>query len=281
MDVSSRKKPESDFVVRLVGPDVRPWRVPFRALARVLDAVQRLVEQKDESEDEQPLPAGDNKAKEEAARILHLLDVRSSSAAYAVAAPDHKMALAVLSETGRDISRPEHAEWSGASLSAIRELSEVARSLGCEIEFREATARGRYGNVIAKITGTTYEKVSESAYIYGRTSVFARIERVGGATEMHCGIRLPSAPRKMVICRVASEDLVRELGQFMYQHLVLTGNAQWLRHNRQLKGLTITAFDPPKHGSILETLKRAHDVGGHAWDKIDDPHASVLEARGK
>jgi len=125
----------------------------------------------------------------------------------------------------------------------------------------------------------TYGEISESAFIYGRTSVYARIERVGGATAMHCGIRLPDSPGKMVICRVATSDLVRQLGQYMYERLILSGNATWVKHNGKLKDLLIDAYEPPKTGSVMDALRLAHDAGGYAWDNVDDPDKAIAEMR--
>ncbi len=277
VDAVQRKKPETAFVVRLVGHGIRPWAVPMRALATVLNAVQRLVEQKDENWADEGDGAVEIHA--ESGRVLHLIDVKSSSAAYAVAAPDRAVTLRVLSDVGSGINNPGDVDWSESTISSVQECSEVARALGCEIELREPGAARRYGNILAKITPVTYSEIEGSAYIHGRTSVYAKIERVGGATEMHCGIRLPGSPRKMVICRVASEALVRELGRYMYQHVILTGDAKWLRSNWRLKRMTIDAFDPPKTGSLVEALRKAHDAGGHAWDRIDDPNVVLAEMR--
>jgi hypothetical protein len=65
----------------------------------------------------------------------------------------------------------------------------------------------------------------------------------------------------------------------MYQTVWVSGEATWLRRNWQLKHLTITSFEPPKAGSIIEALKGIHDAGGHAWDRIDDPEAALAEMR--
>lgn len=276
MRAIATKRPDPDFIVRLVGPGVRPWGVPMRALTKALVAVQRIVEQKEEDEHD---TNEDQAVQVDAARILHLMGVKSSSAAYAVAAPRRANAVALLKALGRSIEGPADAEWSMPTLSSIEDLSEVANALGCEIEFRKVEKQKRFGEVLAKITPRTYGAISSSAYIRGTTSIYARIERVGGATAMHCGIRLPDSPRKMIICRVATRDLVRELGQYMYQYLILSGRATWLRHRWKLTNIVIDSFEPPKNGSVLETLRGAHDAGGYAWDEIPDPDSYLSEMR--
>ena len=96
---------------------------------------------------------------------------------------------------------------------------------------------------------------------------------------MHCGVHLPNQTR-MVICRVASADLVRELGRFMYQNVMLSGEATWLRHNWHIKYFKITGFEPPKTGSIREALQRIYDAGGKAWDEVKNPDKFIRDMRG-
>src|SRR5688572_12151846 len=137
MNPSGNKKPHPDFVVRLVGPGIKPWAIPMRSLARVLDAIQRLVDQRDDEIEGDDRLAEDHSAPEMVdteSRALRLVDMKARSAGYAVAAPVPDLALGVLRRTGSDIESPEAADWSNASLSSLKELSEVAKSLGCEIE---------------------------------------------------------------------------------------------------------------------------------------------------
>ena len=274
MEASENKKPKVDFVIRLVGPGMRPWLVPMRSLTRVLDAVQRLVEQRDEMDDEsvEPIPRSSGDLNE---RILRLLDVKSGSAVYNVAAFDGNSAVRILNDAAASIRHPEKSDWGAATISSIQELSEVAKSLGCEIEFREPGGGRPFGDIIATIRPSTYEIVSGSAFVSAETSIFAKIERVGGAVEMHCGLRLPDHPRKMVICRVIGADLVRDLGRYLYQNVLVNGKATWIRSTWQLKKMVITSFEPPKTGSIREALNQIHKAGGDAWDKVKNPAAAI------
>jgi hypothetical protein len=197
---------------------------------------------------------------------------------YPLAAPLAQLALQVLRQTGKAIDSPEKSDWTDATLSSVKELSDVARSLGCEIELRLPGEGKHYGDVLAKITPYTFSKVSESAFITSRTSIFGRVERVGGATEMHCALRVAGRVR-MVICRVVNADLVRELGRLLYQNVVVSGEATWLRHNWELKTLCIDGFEPPKSGSIRDALRRIREASGDAWDTIGDPDAFLAEMR--
>lgn len=273
--VTDAKKPSPSFVVRMVGSKVRPWKVPMRKLTHAMDAVQRLIEQRDEFADDE----GDESSVE--STPLQLLGIVSGSAVYRVAADNPGRALSILKQTGNDINAPKSVDWTSATLSSLSDLSDVAKTLGCRVEFRAVTEDGkRLGDILAIIEPDTYSKISSSAFVTGETSVFGKIERVGGATKMRCGLRIPHQHR-MVICKVASADLTRALGQFMYEHVTVHGTATWARRGSFLKELEIKSYDPPKSGSIMKTLEAVHSVSNGAWDRIKDPRAAIADMRAR
>ncbi len=280
MGSNTSKKPEADFFIRLHGGNIKPWRVPLRVLGRILAAVQRLVDQRDDladidvSEEEGDLP--ENQGSE--TRTLQLLKVTSGSAGYAVSSESRQTTLAVLSQTGREINRPDSAEWHPSAISSIDELSQIARHLGCTIEFRETEKGKLYGDIIAMIRPETSAEIKKRAFIHGHTAVLGKLERVGGATAMRCGIHVQNRPR-MLFCNVASSELVRDLGKCIYADVVLTGEAVWYRFNNQLKSLTVTSFSPAKIEPFDDIARKIREVGGAAWDAIPDPSAFIREMR--
>ncbi|NJO55608.1 MAG: hypothetical protein HC834_03760 [Rhodospirillales bacterium] len=265
------KKPSADFVVRMVGSDIRPWAVPLRKLTSAMSAVQRLIEQRDDFAEEEDEAAGKNVP-------LQLLDIKSGSAAYRVSSAMPAETLSILSTTGHQINSPKSVDWTSATLSSVKELSEVAKALGCVIEFRQPGEGRTLGGVLAKIEPDTYDKVSSAVFVTGDTSVYGKIERVGGKTEMHCGLTVPEQHR-MIICKVDGAELTRELGQFMYQFLVVNGMATWVRRGSFLRSMTIRSYDPPKSGSITDALEAVYQAGGSAWDEVDDPDAAITQMR--
>src|SRR5437016_1652307 len=109
MDEYGAKKPAPDFIIRLTESQIRPWKVSTRALSRTLQAIQRLIDQREEDGDSmlafgglQTLPP-----EEATAKALRLIDIRSTSAAYAVAAPAHEFALRLISATGKGLRAPD------------------------------------------------------------------------------------------------------------------------------------------------------------------------------
>lgn len=270
-----QRKPPPSFEVRLVGANLRPWSVPMRALSRTLQAVQRLID------GDQPEAAGEGEApqgSDQPPGSLHLLSVTSGSAKYGVAADDSDVAITALRLAGGAIDAPGTADWTQTLLSAIEDLSGVARTLGCVIEFRHP---GKSGTVLATIGPETFQAVSSTAFVTGESSVIGKVERVGGATEMHCGLRVPSQPDRMVICRVDNADLVRELGKFVYQSVIVSGPVTWLRAGWRIRHVHVRSVSPAKRASVQETLAEMRRIGGSDWARIDDPDQFIMEMRNR
>ena len=278
MTVEHKKKPEADFMIRLEGGGVKPWSVPMRSLGRVLAAVQRLVDQRDDLVDGEESDELSEPQFEEP-RTLRLLSVTSGSAGYAVGAVNRPMTLAVLADTGRSILQPDKADWHPSTISSLDELSQIAKQLSCIIEFRHPKVGRNYGDVLASITPDTYAMVRSRAFRYGRTSVVGRLERVGGATAAKCGVHVQGRSR-MLFCNVVGGDLTRELGKYIYTNVLLSGEAVWYRFNDQLKSLTVSSFSPTKTDSFADVARIVSDAGGNAWDSVRDPDELIRQMRG-
>jgi hypothetical protein len=278
MDDVARKKPQPDFLIRLIGSNVKPWSVPMRSLGRVLAAVQRLVDQRDDLADADEEEKSVDVSEDET-RTLRLLSVRADSAGYAVASKNKQVTLSILRETGRSIEEPNTANWHPSTVSSLDDLSQIAKQLGCHIELRSIDDSGSSGDVIAVIRPSTFAEVQQRAFVRGHTSVYGRLERVGGATACKCGIHVRGRP-KMLFCEITNPDLVCELGKYIYSDVVLSGEVVWYRFDQQIKTMFVSSFSPAKTELISEVAKKIRDAGGCAWDNIADPEAFSREMRG-
>ena len=269
---SKKRKPA--FVIRLEKPGLRPWDVPARALWHIIIAIQRLIERTEPETTETGEPTEEPVPKPEAA--IRLLDVVSGSAVYPVGAVEPDMAMRILRDMGTNLSHPTVAEWDGATLSSLDEISRAAKSIGCIVEIKSAD---KQGTVLARITPESYQEVAELAFVRGKSSVYGYLERVGGATQPHCGLRIPSQPTKMIICHVASEQIARELGPHVYEYVRLFGTVTWYRQGWRVKSVIVEGFEPTKTGPLREALHAIWEAGGKAWDAVDDPEALIRGMR--
>lgn len=271
MSAIRKKHSQPDFEIRIVGPGISPWGVPVRSLSRILNAVQRLIEHTEEDEFE-----GAEAEQIESRPPIHLIAVKKGSARYGVLSEAAPLALDTIVLTGQYLRDPSASDWEPAILSPIEELSAVARSLQGWVEFRRP---GKDGEILAVVTKDSYEELSRVAFVSGESTVGGYLERVGGATSYFCGLRLPNQHAKMIICPVHSQDLVRQLGQHVYENVRVSGTVTWFRRNWRVKRIYVKSFEQAKEGSISQALERVYEAGARAWDGIDDVQGFIFGMR--
>lgn len=258
------------FRIRFVGSGIDPSSVPFRSLATTLQAVQRLAAGVDEfSPTTQP---------EIDQFALHLVKVTKGSAVYRVAAADPSAVLSRLSRAGIALSDPDKGDDKDLPLSPLADLSAVARKLHCTIDLVGADDDN---SVLARILPESYRTVAEHVLVNGETAISGKVVRVGGATSFHCHLRLKAQPRKLLVCRVETPDLVRKLGQHLFQDVTVSGEATWYRRTWQLRTFRIRSMKQLERRPLIESFKALREAGGKAWDKIEDPLKYLREARGE
>lgn len=268
------KRQEETFRLHLIGKAIRPESVSLRQLTEALGAVQRLVGPGDaepgETEDEQ-------EATSDADVPLHLMDVQRGSAVYPVFAADGEAVLERLRLVARAEYDPEVVAPYRGVVTALDDLSALARKLECRIEFRGPSSTNR--EVIATIRPNTFAGLRESLYLTGPTSLVATVERAGGKVNRHCGLRLPQQPRRQLTCKVASDDLVRQLGQALYQTVTVHGKATWYRYDWSVTGFTVESVEFFEPATPNELLRELRQIAGPAWSRVDDPEAYLQELR--
>jgi hypothetical protein len=268
------KKPPSVFEVHFEGAQLYPEAIPLRTMADAFAAIQRLVSGGDRDDEEEQEEETGEAAPDDS---LRLLEVKRGSAVYKIAGPPPGMAKKNLRIVGRALEHPENldAEYDYI-LSPIERLSSIARRLGCTIVLREPSKKNVQGPVLATIEPLSYETISKSLLIQGETSFTGKVVRVGGATALRCGLRVPFRHR-LLICKVKDQQVARDIGQLLYSDVVVTGTGQWLKSSWRIVSFTIFGIRPqPVQGSIVEAMEALREAGGKAWDLIDDPR-SYLE----
>jgi hypothetical protein len=178
---------------------------------------------------------------------------------------------------GRFLVSPEDVGENDYILNPIERLSATARALGCRIVLREP---GRDGGILASIEPGTYETISKSLLILGETSFVAKIQRVGGATETKCALRVDFQNR-LLFCKVSSKEVAREMGKRLYEEVVVSGTASWLKTSWRIFAFAVASISQPAQGTLTEAFEELRKAGGDRWGKIDDPEAYLLEVTGE
>ena len=131
-------------------------------------------------------------------------------------------------------------------------------------------SRAVRGGILASIEPDTYEVISKSLLIQGETSFVGRIQRGGGATEMKCALRVDFQHRLM-FCKVASQEISREMGKRLYEEVVVHGTALWLRTSWRIFAFTVTNISQPKQGSLTQAFDELRKAGGDKWGQTRTP----------
>ncbi len=144
---------------------------------------------------------------------LRLLAVKRGSAAFQLGVPagaEPRASLERIGSIGEFLAKREDVEGIDYdALRPIRDLSATARGLGCTISLR-AAGRGR--PILARIEPDSYESVAETLFVEGETSFVGRVQRVGGATGLRCGLRVDFQNR-LLICKVTSKAVAQTIGK--------------------------------------------------------------------
>jgi len=265
---SARAKTTATFEVRFVARDLLPEKIPLRAVSDALSAVQDLASGRDPFEQQHVPPE----------KGIGLIHVRRGSAVYSCLSRAPDEALANLARIGALLSAadPEQANGDGlvTALRPIRSLSEVAKSVGCRLE---VAMRGQREPLFV-VKKDDFQRISSRLFITGETTVVGKIERVGGATGMRCLLRVPGR-RRILYCDVRCKDLVRRLGQHLYEEVAATGTAVWIHRFWKLYEFTINDFTQPRLGDPVEAIQELRRAGLSAWDQIDDPEQYIRDLR--
>lgn len=259
------KKPNPLLEVLFEGEGIYPEKIPLGALARALTAVQRLLTGQEVDEEEEG---------EEG--TLRLLDVKRGSAIFRCVGPSAETSLGHLREVGKIVKHPEDAGEKDYILRPIERLSSIARSLDCVIVLREPGKNA----VLARIEPSSYETIAKNLLISGDTAIMGEIQRVGGATEMRCALRVPFQSN-LLYCSVHSDDIARKLGKHLYEEVAVQGTAQWLKNSWRIISFKIKEVYQLKQGSIIEAFEALREAGGKSWDKIEDPQTFLEEVSGQ
>jgi hypothetical protein len=261
------------FEVIFTGNHIYPEEIPIGKVAAALAAVQRLTagevmgdEDEDEEEDQEQ-PDGS----------IRLLDVtRTSSAVFRFVGPSPAVAIQRLKETGLVLHDPDSVAQNEYILRPVKDLSAIADSLGCSILLRQA---GRDHEVLARIEGDSYQKISRSLLVSGDTKIAGIVQRVGGATAMRCALRV-SFQTRLLFCKVETQPVARQLGDALYQRVIAYGTAKWLKNSMRTFSFTIHDVAQTKPGSITEHLSALWDAGLSDWQDRDNPDEYLQEIRG-
>lgn len=262
------KKPAT-FEVRFIGDGIGPESVPLRAVSDALSAIQDLASGRDTF----------NRKSVPEDKTIGLVKVSKGSAIYSCVSKSPAEAKRNLSRAGKLLATPEDEkidpDFLLSSLRPINTLSTIAKSVGGTVEIVSVNSKNKR---LLTVTPDDYGRISNRVFLRGETTITGKVERAGGATDMRCLLRVPGRHR-ILYCDVESKDLVRRLGQHLYEPITATGTATWIHQSWAIYEFKIRDFTQPRLGNPLIAIKELRDAGLSAWDDIEDPSAFIEDLR--
>jgi len=260
------KSPKPTFEVRFVAPGVAPEGIPLRSVNEALTAIQDLAAGRDPFSVRQVPPE----------KSIRLLKVRRGSAVYscvsrAPAEASRNLRLVAKMLSGLDGQGAE-SDVMVSAFRPIETLSVVARATGCRLELYQPNR----DTPLFVVGADDFEKLSSRLLLTGDTTVVGTVVRAGGATDMKCLLRVPER-RRLLYCSVESRELVRKLGQHLYEQVAASGTAVWIHRSWHIYSFKVRSFTQPKIRNAVKAIDKLREAGLKAWDDIDDPDAYLRE----
>jgi hypothetical protein len=266
-----QKKPEPTFEVHFSGSGVHPELLPLRSVSDALKAVQDLAS----GRDPYVTPRVDPE------HGIGLLDIKRGSATFRCLSHSPKEAVRNLNRVAKLLSNGHVGQTSDdllvALLRPIESLSIISKAVGSPLEVRWPGER----HPLFVVQEYDFERLSARLLMEGETTVTGTVKRVGGVTGVRCVLQVPGRARSLY-CDVKDNkkrELVRRLGQCLYQEIVAQGTAVWIHSSWRIFKFKIYDFTQPKLGNASDAIKEFRAAGLDAWDKIDDPEAYLREMR--
>lgn len=173
--------------------------------------------------------------------------------------------------TARVMKAIRYRDMSLVPASARKAISRLYRKAGSK-SWTIAVQNGEPEAVIDPKQGTPVER-----YLRGTTSLFVKVIRVGGEVPRVL-VQFPNNERRTF--SVVDMEVTKELGGKLYEHLVLHGDAKWMRGSRKLADFKVKRVGrySSKTANPEQAIKGLSKIMGSRWDDIN-PDQYLLDER--
>lgn len=243
-------KPKPTIRIRLVGDGISPESVSVSTMAKAVEAVQALVHR--------DVPGGEP-------NTLRLLRVRKGSAQYECKSDNATEVMQRMAVLQSILNGDPNVLVGVETLKPLKQLSRIAKTKGCAIEILVEGKRGPS----AIITKATYSTLHDRLITDDDTVITGRLERVGGATERRCTIRVPNRDG-LLYCSIETKELSTELGEHLYSDVTVSGRGKFIARNWYLLSMTVSRIDQVDSGLTFEQLRdRIRKSSRGSWDNLE------------
>ena len=118
----------------------------------------------------------------------------------------------------------------------------------------------------AELTPATVIEINKNTIIKGETTIYGKIERVGGAEPRI--VFKDHADNKIYF--EVTEDIAKQLAAKLYEEIALTGTATWDKKTYRVVDFKVTGITDLNKKSLIETFTEIQDIISNNWEEFDD-----------
>lgn len=253
------------FEVRIAGEGFALEEIRIKEITKLLVAIEEIVA----AIVERDHPA----LKVSKGGALGLTSVQSGSLRAGFESP-HEEAVQAWCEVTRSI---ETRDYSSLPLKATEELGSIEKfnqRHNTDAEFWLNNGSDRHLATMSSDAG-----LPESHFIYGTTTLYGKLLRIGGDSRPTAALGLSS--EKTLNCRVSTTDLASKMAKRLYDVIGVRGTAKWNTTEYRPVEFTVEHLSEYRQASILEAMESLREVAGKYYEEIEDINAFVAELRGR
>ena len=159
------------------------------------------------------------------------------------------------------------------TVESLQLINKFCRAKKCVAEWRDDP---NAANPRAIITPESEISIPETAYLYGETTVYGKVQRVGGA-EPKVSLKI-NEHHPTIYCSV-SEELAKELGKNLYLEIGLKGTAKWYLPTLNIVEFKITDIVYLQTTSFTESVEHLSKLIGEYWNDVTDVEVEISKYR--
>jgi hypothetical protein len=204
--------------------------------------------------------------------VIGLVDIETGSTRLKFSSQIPQLALSAFIAITTSISNDNYSSLPPSSVKAIQKISDFTKKRNCEATFAIPSDTQH----TAKITPTTVINLPENAFISGETTVYGKVERVGGATPK---VVIRTATNSSISSAV-SEDLAKKLAQRLYSWMGLRGTATWCTEDFTMEDFKIEDITEYEEQPLKKSMDELSRLIGTYWQDEKDVTGTIAQMRG-
>ncbi len=260
-----KNKFEKFVEIIVTGKDIYPENLGIRNLFRILNSIDRLISSIAKREQ----PDMDSELH------LSLTGINNGSVAISIQSiGNEELFISTYKVFIESIASNTLSLLPEDAIREVKHLSDFTKETGLTLMF---PFFGGDGDNTIMINPDTELFIPEADYMKGETTIYAKIERVGGIKKPKVTIRLIQG--RSIDCDVEDIQLVKNLAHKLYEWVSLKGTALWNVNNLSIIDFKIHQIAGYRETSISQAVEYLSDVIGIDYRHLDDVVNHIYDGR--